>query len=202
MKKIYLLRHAQSEYNEKGIFQGSLDSDLTPLGYVQARLIAMHIKDFGIEKIISSPQRRAYKTALTIADFLGIDVETDNRIREISFGKLEGRKFLELMEEMGDDLKNWLRNPVKNPLPSQEPMDNFKSRVEDFLESIKNLNYKNILIVAHGGTLHALICLALDIGLENMWNIHKDNTGLSCISYDGRRFKLDFLNRLCHLNHT
>ncbi len=201
MKKIYLVRHAQSEYNEKGIFQGSLDSDLTPLGYVQARLVAMYLKNCGIERIISSPQRRALKTAYSIGDILDIEVETDIRIREISFGDLEGKKFIDLMQERGRELKSWLKNPVENPLPTQEPMEIFRKRVLEFLESIKSSKEKNILIVAHGGTLHALICIAIDIGLENMWNIHKDNTGVSCLKYDGKRFQLTFLNRLCHLRH-
>ena len=199
MKRIYLVRHAQSEYNEKGIFQGSLDSDLTPLGYVQARLLAMYLSGLGIEKIISSPQRRALKTAVYVGDFLNMEVDIDERIREISFGDLEGRRFLDLMQERGEEIRNWLKNPVKNPLPTQEPLEDFERRVREFLEDLKKMEENNILIVAHGGTLHALICIAIEIGLENMWNIHKDNTGISCLEYDGNSFKLLFLNRLCHL---
>ena len=92
-KNIYLLRHAQSEYNEKGIFQGRLDSDLTPLGFVQARLSAQEFLGKEIEVIYSSPQRRAYKTALTIAALLGLEVIVDERIREMSLGNYEGKKF-------------------------------------------------------------------------------------------------------------
>jgi len=202
MKRIYLLRHAQSEFNEKGIFQGSLDSDLTPLGYVQARMAGMHIRNWGIKRIISSPQRRAFKTALTVGDILGIEVEVDNRIREISFGELEGKRFVDLLEEMGEVLRRWLKDPLNNPLPTQEPMDKFSERITSFLEDIKKAREDSILIVAHGGTLHALICLATGLGLENMWNIHKDNASISCLEYYEGKFYLRYLNRICHLNHT
>lgn len=197
-KNLYLLRHAQSEYNERGIFQGRLDSDLTPLGFVQARLVAQDFLDKNIEIIYSSPQRRAYKTALMVADILGLDVVVDERIREMSFGEYEGKHFWTLMEKEGELFRAWLSNPLKNPLPTQENMENFRERVESFLKDILNGNYKSILIVAHGGTLHALVCLAIGLGLENLWNIHMDNTGITQLSYNSGRFELKHLNRLCH----
>ncbi len=198
VKNLYLLRHAQSEYNEKGIFQGRLDSDLTPLGFVQARLVAQELADKNIEIIYSSPQRRAYKTALVVGDLLGLDVLVDERIREMSFGDYEGKHFWTLMEEEGELLRAWLSNPLKNPLPTQEDMESFKNRVESFLKYISEEKYREILIVAHGGTLHAITCLALGLGLENLWNIHMDNTGITHLRYSHGKFELMHLNRLCH----
>ncbi len=199
VKNLYLLRHAQSEYNEKGIFQGRLDSDLTPLGFVQARLVAQELSDKGIEIIYSSPQRRAYKTALTVADVLGLEVVVDERIREMSFGEYEGRHFWTLMEEEGELLRAWLSNPLENPLPTQEDMESFRNRVESFLRDILQERHTNLLIVAHGGTLHAIVCLSLGLGLENLWNIHMDNTGITQLKYKAGRFELKHLNRLCHM---
>ncbi|MFN7064814.1 MAG: histidine phosphatase family protein [Aquificaceae bacterium] len=197
-KLLYLLRHAQSEYNEKGIFQGRLNSDLTPLGFVQARLSAQEILDKGIQMIYSSPQKRAYKTALTIADVLGLEVIVDERIREMSFGIYEGKPFWDLMEKEGNLLRAWLSNPLKYPLPTQENMEEFRKRVESFLEDVIQCPYQNILIVAHGGTLHAMVCLSLGLGLENLWNIHMDNTGFTLLKYSHRKFELKYLNRFCH----
>ncbi len=197
-KRLYLLRHAQSEYNEKGIFQGRLNSDLTPLGFVQARLSAQELLDKNLQVIYSSPQKRAYKTALTVADVLGLEVIVDDRIREMSFGVYEGRNFWELMEKEGHILRAWLSNPLKNPLPTQEGIEEFKERVESFLKDVIQNPYENILIVAHGGTLHALVCLSLGFGLENLWNIHMDNTGFTLLVYKDGKFELKYLNRLCH----
>lgn len=198
-KNLYLVRHAQSEYNEKGIFQGRLDSDLTPLGFVQARLLAQELIGKNIQLIYSSPQRRAYKTALTIADLLGVELVVDHRIREMSFGNYEGRPFWELMEQEGDTLRAWLSNPLDNPLPTQENMVEFGERVDAFLKDVLSSSYTDLLIVAHGGTLHAMVCLALGLGLQNLWNIHMDNTALTTLVYNSGRFELRHLNRLCHL---
>ncbi len=198
MKRIYLVRHAQSEFNEKGIFQGRLDSDLTPLGFVQARMVANFLAGENIEAIISSPQRRAYKTALTIGDVLGIEVEIDERIREMSFGVLEGKNFWELFNNERDMMLSWLKNPVKNPLPTQEPMESFEKRLLSFMEDIKKRKEDRIAVVGHGGTLHGIVCLALGLGLERLWQVHMDNTGVSLLEFDGS-FRLAYLNKLCHL---
>ncbi|MGB9873495.1 MAG: histidine phosphatase family protein, partial [Hydrogenobacter sp.] len=113
MKRLFLVRHAQSEYNEKGIFQGRLDSDLTPLGFVQARLTAKELLDKNIQVIYTSPQRRAYKTALTIGDILHLEPIVDERLREMSFGEYEGKPFWSTLEENRELFLNWLANPLK-----------------------------------------------------------------------------------------
>ncbi len=199
MKKIYLIRHAQSEYNEKGIFQGRLDSDLTPLGFVQSRLLVNRFKKEKPQVIFTSPQRRAYKTALTLSDILQIPLIVEERIREMSFGILEGNHFWTMFEENKEMILNWLKDPVKHPLPTQEDMKEFEKRIRSFLEDLKKRKEEVIAVVGHGGTLHGLVCLALGIGLEKMWHIHMDNTGVSLLEYDGERFYLRELNDTCHL---
>ena len=200
MKTLFLIRHAQSEFNEKGIFQGKLDSDLTPLGFVQARLVANFLKKEGLEVVITSPQRRAYKTAQTISDVLCIPLVEDERIREMSFGELEGKEFIRVAQEYGDAINLWLTDPVKNPLPTQEPMESFQGRIEGFLRGLKSRKEKRLAVVAHGGSLQALVCLATGLGLSKMWRIHMDNTGVSLLNEKGGGgFEIAFLNRTCHL---
>ncbi len=199
MRRLFLVRHAQSEFNEKGIFQGKLDSDLTPLGFVQARLLASSLSKEKIDRIISSPQRRAYKTALTVSDLLGVPLEVDERIREMSFGELEGKEFIAVAQEYGERIRRWLKNPIKNPLPTQESMKEFIERIESFLRDIESSKEESVCVVAHGGSLQALLCLSTGIGVENMWSLHMDNTGLTLLERDGDSFRLVYLNKTCHL---
>jgi len=199
MKRFILVRHAQSEYNEKGIFQGRLDSDLTPLGFVQARLLTARIRRERPEVVITSPQRRAYKTALMISDILSVPLEVDERIREMSFGLLEGNHFWSMFERNKEMILKWLKNPVENPLPTQEDMKSFEKRLREFMNELLQRKEKVIVIVGHGGTLHGFLCLALGFGLEKMWHVHMDNTGLSILEWNGEKFFLKTLNETCHL---
>ncbi|MFZ8863033.1 MAG: histidine phosphatase family protein, partial [Thermocrinis sp.] len=59
--------------------------------------------------------------------------------------------------------------------------------------------HQKVCVVAHGGTLHAIVCLATGLTLNNLWNIHMDNAGISLLEFDGKSFHLRLLNSLCHL---
>ena len=86
--KLYLIRHAQSEANAKGIQQGQeIDSPLTKLGKSQAKKLANRLKDEKIDLIYSSDLNRAKETAKEINRFHDLDIKYDKRIRELAKGE-------------------------------------------------------------------------------------------------------------------
>ena len=200
MKRIILARHGESEFNAKGIIQGHIDTDLTPNGIIQAHLLALDLKKrFNIQKIFSSDLRRAYRTAYIVGDNLNLDVEKDTRLREMYFGKWEGKSYNEIFSNGKEKFKNWLKNPIKYPLPSQENTNSFFKRLSDFLENLLNLEENEILIVAHGGSIQGLLCITLDIGLENLWAFKHTNASYSVLIFENNKFFLKELNNSSHL---
>lgn len=94
MKRLYLLRHGQTEFNVKKLVQGRCDSPLTVLGRQQARAAAAWLKAHGVvpDKVVSSPLGRAMDTASLVAtELLGPDaaVEPCEGIIERSYGTFE-----------------------------------------------------------------------------------------------------------------
>lgn len=94
MKKLYLLRHGQTEFNVKKLVQGRCDSPLTDLGRQQAQAAAAWLKAHGVvpDKVASSPLGRAMATASLVAtELLGRDaaVEPCEGIIERSYGTFE-----------------------------------------------------------------------------------------------------------------
>lgn len=80
MKKLYLLRHGQTEFNVKKLVQGRCDSPLTDLGRQQARVAAAWLKAHNVvpDKVVSSPLGRAMDTASLVAsELLGPDAAVD-----------------------------------------------------------------------------------------------------------------------------
>ncbi len=199
MKKIFLCRHGQSEYNAKKIIQGHIDTDLTPRGIVQARLTGERLKKENIKRIFSSDLRRAYKTALIIGDILGIEVEVDKRIREMHFGQWEGRAYDSIYTYNLDHWQNWLKNPVACPLPSQEDIKEFEKRILSFWEYIKSLEEDNILVVGHGGSIQGIICMAVGFGMEHLWGMMHTNTGLSLLEINSKDTYIKYINEDSHL---
>ena len=94
MKRLYLLRHGQTEFNVKKLVQGRCDSPLTDLGRKQAGMAAAWLKDHDVipDKVVSSPLGRAMDTASLVAtELLGPDaaVESCEGIIERSYGTFE-----------------------------------------------------------------------------------------------------------------
>jgi broad specificity phosphatase PhoE len=102
---IYLCRHGQTEWNRAHRLQGQCESDLTPLGRAQAGAMGDLLHDLIARdppapwRIVASPLRRARDTAGIIGAKLGLPVEFDDRLMELTVGEWEGRLRAELAHE-------------------------------------------------------------------------------------------------------
>ncbi|PMP77414.1 MAG: histidine phosphatase family protein [Sulfurihydrogenibium sp.] len=199
MKKIYLCRHGESDYNAKKIVQGHIDTNLTEKGIKQAQSLAEFLKDKNIQKIVSSDLKRAYQTAKTVAEVLGLTVHVDQRIREMHFGTWEGLSYDWIYQNAKEHFYNWLSNPVKHPLPQQEDIFHFEKRLRLFWEDVKKIPEENILIVGHGGSIQGLLCIAMNLGIDCLWKFRHDNTGLSLVISNGSKDEVKFINLSFHI---
>src|SRR5205823_11408055 len=83
---VWLVRHAQTDANAEGRYVGSSDVDLDEAGLDQARQLATWSARTGLDLIVSSPARRAWRTASVVGTQLGIQPRLDERLRELDFG--------------------------------------------------------------------------------------------------------------------
>lgn len=90
MTKVYLTRHGETEWNEKGIMQGWGDSPLTELGKNQAKWLGERIRDLHIDVIYASPIGRAFNTAEIIRGDREIPLIAYDGLKEIKIGGWEG----------------------------------------------------------------------------------------------------------------
>ena len=68
MKEIFIIRHAQTEFNKKGIIQGSeVDSEIDDVGIIQAESFYERYKNYNFDKIYISALKRTF---LTVKSFL------------------------------------------------------------------------------------------------------------------------------------
>ncbi|NPA14530.1 MAG: histidine phosphatase family protein [Aquificae bacterium] len=187
--ELYLLRHGQSEGNKKGLFQGSLDFPLSEEGKNQVLQMANFLKTQSAKRdlIISSPQKRALESAQILQKVLGVPLEIDERIKEISYGVLEGKTLQEV--ENWKSYQLWLENPVANPLEGVEDFASIENRLGDFLKSLSSKEGERFLIVTHGGIIRALTCMVTDIGFSKMWKFSVANASLSVLKIDPKTFK-------------
>ena len=152
MKTIITIQHTQSIHHTNGMVGSWTDWDLSELGVQQAWKIGEKLKKelAGKKfKMYSSDLKRAYMTAQIINKKFNKNIETDKRLREFSFGTLEGITREKITPEIWDDFN---KNPKKFNAEKREEI--FK-RIKSFINDIKS-NDKNILVVTHGGPIRMI----------------------------------------------
>nr|WP_312577627.1 histidine phosphatase family protein [Sedimentibacter sp.] len=202
MTKIYITRHGETEWNKQGRFQGSLNSELTDKGLLAAELLSEAIENIDLDFIIASPLKRAYQTAEIVRGMKNIEIVADAGLQEINLGEFEGMKYDEIKNLKGDILRKIEEDPFTNRYPNGENLIEFYNRIEKtFKHIIKEYKGKNILVVAHGGTIKAIECCYKNKKIERDWigNV-VNNCSLSCVEIDENdNIKELFYNDTDHL---
>jgi broad specificity phosphatase PhoE len=156
---IYIFRHGQSEDNENMIFSGWRDAKLTQKGIDQALSLASILKDKKIDELYSSTQARAIDTlkyAVSLNEGAkNLEIHTDSRLRERSYGILEGTSKLELFLE-DEELCNEFRRSYTKRAENGENLEDVIKRVREFIdEIIPDIQRKNINVAVscHGNSI-------------------------------------------------
>ena len=90
--RVYLVRHGESTWNVEGRVQGQTSHvPLTRLGVTQARDVAARLATVPVQRLYTSDLVRAVQTAEHVSEAIGVDARPDVRLRERSYGLLEGR---------------------------------------------------------------------------------------------------------------
>ena len=154
---IYILRHGETSLNSKGVMQGWLDEPLNENGRKLAMLSGQAMKGIRFDSCISSPFIRATQTAEIILreSENAVKIETDDRIREINFGDLEGNP----LSEMGREGYLFYTDPFRFVgFPNGESVRDVCDRTQAFLkELIARDDGKVYLISTHGCAMRAMI---------------------------------------------
>ncbi|MFI4966582.1 MAG: histidine phosphatase family protein [Caulobacterales bacterium] len=149
---IYLVRHGQTEFNRERRIQGHVDSPLTALGVRQAQAVGRLLRDLIREpagwRIVSSPLGRAHATARIVAGKLGgLDVELDDRLKEMSWGPHDGRLRAELEAEHPETFG---RSGWAFDAGAGESYEAVSARVGAWLASLPPEPERRIVAVSHG----------------------------------------------------
>ena len=201
--QIILLRHAESEGNAGGYWQGQYDYPLTATGEAQATALAQRWKSEGrkFDKAISSPLLRARQTAEIISQELEISIDFEDNWMERDYGCFSGLKPAEAQ--------------VRYPQPdfvhpflaigeSGESEWDIYLRAGHALQELLRYPPGSYLVVSHGGILNRVMFAILGIPVQaNFQGPRFDfgNTGFATLSYlpSAHKWRLKGLNDQAHL---
>lgn len=165
MKRLYLLRHGQTEFNVKKLVQGRCDSPLTDLGRQQAGMAAAWLKAHNVvpDKVVSSPLGRAMDTASLVAtELLGRDaaVEPCEGIIERSYGTFEEGPHDALPTDVWDPGEDLVPFGGEGSRALQERM------VGTLTNRMGSEGIETLLAVSHGSASRQFIKAAAPGGFE------------------------------------
>lgn len=200
--EILVIRHGQSLADLEDRYEGRADFELTELGCRQARVAAKWIKDnYEIDMILSSPLKRAAKTAEFISLETGIDIIFDDELMEWNNGLLAGLYRSEANVRF--PIPEGGRKP-HDEFAESESYINFRARAEMFWSRFiekyeKDENKSRICIVSHGGMINMLFRSFMMLPVNADTYISTGDTGIHLWKINGSDRRIIFINKQEHL---
>jgi len=158
VKKVYLIRHGETDYNRDGRLQGTMPVPLNYSGRLQAQALGLYLKQQAIEAIFSSPLSRARETADLIGQVINIPIQDDSRLAEIAFGKFEGLTHPQIKQQYEDEYRMWRSGDMEYVVPDGESRRAVQQRMAQAWGDITARNeFNTVAIVSHGSALKILL---------------------------------------------
>ena len=193
---IYLLRHGETDENKSRNYYGKLDAELNDTGRKQSERAGILIRGIKFDQVYISERKRTRETAEIVLSTKGLKIETDSRINEINFGVFEGKSYEEIKREYPLECEAWDKDWKGFAPGGGESYLQFYSRVREFFEDVINMDYKNILIVTHGGVIRTILCYVLGENLDLYWKFSSQNCDLSIIKYEFGNLFIDSIRHI------
>ena len=156
--QLILVRHGESIGNSENRLQGQEDYPLTARGEIQAVRTAERLAVEGTSAVYTSPLLRAFATARTVAERLGVEPSILADVSEYHFGEMSGMTYAEVRERFATDPAMAALRPQERVYAGEEGRDNFFKRVtEAFWGVIDDHPAGTVAVISHGGPI-ALFC--------------------------------------------
>lgn len=167
LKTLTLIRHTRTDI-APGICYGQTDVDVAHSFAVEAAIVSgwLHPPDL----IITSPLLRTYRLAEYLATQHRCELRSHPGLMEINFGSWEGRVWSDIARS---EIDAWSADVVHYTPPNGESAQQLMQRVQHMLQDLAQLPQRHIAIVAHGGSIRAVLAQLAGIPLAHTlgWQI-------------------------------
>lgn len=164
---IVLTRHAESIWHAENRYAGITDIPITARGQRQADRLGAWAMTAGIDAVWSSDLLRARATAEPVCAALGLPLQLDPRLREVDFGRAEGRTSGQLAATAPHSWQAFEMDPVANHHPDGEHPHDATARFTSCLQEIAETSPGGrVVVVAHSTAIRLSLCRYLGIPLQ------------------------------------
>ncbi|MGH1363832.1 MAG: histidine phosphatase family protein [Calditrichia bacterium] len=182
---IIITPHALTWWNIKGKRQGHIDTPLSDIGHDMAALLAQRLSTQPLQAVYSSDLRRAIDTAAPVASSKGLDISTDNRLREGRWGDT-------------DDPEG---HPVLSWHSQSETREEVVGRMAEAMHEIAERHIgESALVVSHGAAIAWFVRHVLGLHPEDKEVYRTTRAGINLFHYKSGSWKASILNDNSHLS--
>ncbi len=189
MLELILLRHGETDSNLQGTYVGWTDISLNKKGVLQAEAAAERLAGHRIDRIFSSPLKRAFETAMIVNGNFNLPIEKVDELKERNFGIWENLMYREIQERYPDECAAWTKDWLNYCIPGGESAaDAFRRNIR-FVDALVQGNASGtFLIVTHLGCIRTIITYLLGMKIEDIWRFSIDNCGITKIMINDEKY--------------
>ena len=160
---------------------GKTDIPLNSEGRRQARSLKKKLAGEAMDIILCSDLTRCRETAGII---FGDGLEFNSLLREMDFGRWEGKKWTQIRDEEGDEYRKWRKNWTRRPAPGGESFTRMSGRVLEAMEALLARDFSRAAVVTHGGCIRSILGHYILGSLKDAWRFQVDNASAArlCIN--------------------
>ncbi len=197
-KKIYIIRHGETDYNLVRRIQGWLDVPLNDTGHKQAKEAAKKLASHKVHALYSSDLVRAKETANYVSETLSIEIKHTPALRETDMGIFAGWAWEKEPDEEKDKLWEEFEHARDNHIldwnaHQGETIGEMLERISGFLSELPTRHPdESVVIVTHGGTINRILeFYGLKESTEGFRAV--GNGSIFVLTKDGSTYTLDTL---------
>jgi broad specificity phosphatase PhoE len=195
MPEVFLIRHAESQANLDGYWNGQLDGPLSAAGETSLDAIGKRLHDHHFDVVMSSPLERARRTAESFAT----DFDISDQLVELDIGRWEGKSRAEILAEDGDYLRQAVFGRQLPMGETGESLNDLKRRALGAIDSLaKSLDEDGrAAVVTHGGFIQEVLRRHL-AGHDRRVHTFAGNTSITRLVWTWEIPRLAGFNDMAH----
>lgn len=178
--KVFLIRHAEKErgdyYNPHLRHQ---DEPISARGRQQAEELCSYFDGKAVSSIYISGYQRTRETAAPLAERMGLEPITDERLNEIDNGVLDSLRDEEVQARFPDVWQAFQDKSADFRFPGGETGVEARDRAASLLEEKRQENVGDVVIICHEGLIRILMCYFMGLPVYDRWNFHVDFCGIT-----------------------
>ncbi len=187
MKRIYFVRHGQTEWNVTGRFQGQWDSDLTATGRRQAETHGRLLCAVELDALFASPLGRVRQTVEIIRRHVELPVTYDDRLKEWDCGDWSGHLRTEVESRWSEEWAALVADRFHYRGPGCENYPDMFERAAPFVDELLASDATTVAVVSHGMIGKVMISILLGLEEEDTLAVYQANDVVFRVTLDAPR---------------